>query len=692
MQRIQTGAEEMHYSRYILGIVVLLLGVFSVWAIGEDPGTPTNPNPNLTSGNFTAPVVNNEGGTTLIRGILSITNTNVISSTNDPVVILEDQLNFITKDFKAPIPQESQVLAIFLDDFYSNEETRFEIVLPAVPRGTFNDVDGNTSTDPGVQIYQVAFWDNRYGDLYLDERDAYGWSGAYNSVTVNNDPRQYGEITGGKLMVYAGQEGQGFPLNFGDDELLFTGDEEIVTLPIGWTLIDLDTDPFTFDRSSEVTVDLIEPEGAQFDDFSDLSYTEAFDALIEKARNEYVFTEYKDIDWDDLYDEFYPLFEEAEQDNDVQAYYDAIDAFAMSIPDGHVAAYGSSSLADNRRDLIQGGIGLAVRELSDGRILVAYLTENGESENAGIELGAEILEVNGEPVDDYLDTIVPFTGPFSNEEQLRIAQVVFGFRFELGDRVEITYQNPGDRNDDTARLDTVQEFDDIDWNYNIVYGDGSGSFTPENPVEFRFTEDGVGIVEVNTFGGNEALIVANWNYFLNTANANGAPGIIIDLRTNSGGFSSIGHRLASTLYEERFKLYDSEGYNEEIDDFWMSPFYSEIFPDPLAPYYDGEVVVLVGPGCASACEFFAYSLTRQDRSVVIGQYGSYAIGGGWVPTFMPEGVEFALPTDRDLDENGEIVVEGTGIQPDIRIEVTEDNMNTTNDVVLEAAIEHLLGR
>jgi C-terminal processing protease CtpA/Prc len=209
-------------------------------------------------------------------------------------------------------------------------------------------------------------------------------------------------------------------------------------------------------------------------------------------------------------------------------------------------------------------------------------------------------------------------------------------------------------------------------------------------VEFSFNRDRVGIVRVNTFDGNEALIVSNWHFFLETANRIGSPGIVIDLRSNSGGFSFIANRLAATLYDGEVELYTTESYNRAIGEFYVSPLGVErLKKDEEAPTYRGRVAVLVGPGCASACEFFAYALTREGRSTVIGQYGTYAIGGGWSPTFMPDGIRFALPTNRKLDAEGRIVVEGVGIQPDIRVPVDESNFASSEDVVLQRALEFI---
>ena len=40
-----------------------------------------------------------------------------------------------------------------------------------------------------------------------------------------------------------------FPSGFGADNKLFTDDDPLVRLPAGYTVVNMDTTPFTFDRS-----------------------------------------------------------------------------------------------------------------------------------------------------------------------------------------------------------------------------------------------------------------------------------------------------------------------------------------------------------------------------------------------------------------------------------------------------------
>ncbi len=248
------------------------------------------------------------------------------------------------------------------------------------------DVDNDGEEDPGVMTYAVAYWTNTFGDPYLERRDLHGggWSTAFATTRIESSPSGKGEVTGGQYLVWAPDDQQGFPSGFGEDGLLFTEDDPIVRLPAGYTIVDMDTDPFTFDRSAIPQLELYEPETLVLDDFSDLSYPEAFDAMVDKMRKEYAFTEYKGVDWDALVAEFRPRFEEAQESNDNLAYRRALRDFVWSIPDGHV---GGATVLEDFREAISGGLGISIRDVDDGRVIVNFLTPGGPAEEAGIQLG-----------------------------------------------------------------------------------------------------------------------------------------------------------------------------------------------------------------------------------------------------------------------------------------------------------------
>ena len=390
-----------------------------------------------------AEIINDEGGPVSIIGEVEYTNPFFTEGVAEPIVILEDQAGFVDRDRNFIFPVESQVLGQITSDFYTSPFT-YSLTLPLVPKGTLRDVDNDQEEDTGVMIFAVAYWTNAWGDAYLERRDQHGggWSGAYASTRVSDDRDNYLEVYGGKYIVYAPDEKQGFPSGFGSDGLLFTEDDPMIQLPIGWTIVDLDTDPFTFDLSKEPKIDLLEPESAALDDFSDKGYTEAFEAMLEKMSTEYAFTEYKNLDWVALADQFRPRFEEADRSNDTNSYLLALRDFLWSIPDGHVGMDISPLMAQFRFEVI-GGLGLALHELDDGRVIVHYLLEGGPADEAGIEFGAEILEINNMPIREAISLIVPWSSPFSTEHTKRLEQLRYVTRYPQGTEVDIKFRNPG---------------------------------------------------------------------------------------------------------------------------------------------------------------------------------------------------------------------------------------------------------
>ncbi|HID51330.1 MAG TPA: peptidase S41, partial [Anaerolineae bacterium] len=540
-----------------------------------------------------APIVNDEGGVVSITGVVTYTNPFFTLGVAAPLVITEDQAGFVERDENYIFPVESQTLGQITSDF-SESPFSYSLTLPIEPKGAYKDVDNDGEEDLGVQVFAIAYWNNTFGDPFLEERDlgGGGWSTAYASTRISDEVETEREIVGGKLLVYAPDDQQGFPGGFGEDGLLFTEDDPIVILPPGYTVVDLDSDPFTFDRAREQVIDLIEPEGAALVDYSELSYTEAFDALVDQLQNEYAFTEYKGIDWEALREEFRPEFEAADEAKDADRYLNALGRFALAIPDGHVSG---PFLRDAFREAILGGIGLAVKELDDGRVLAVFLTEGGLAEQAGIEIGAEILEVNGAPISEHIGS-VPLFQSFSADHARRLEQVTYAMRFPLDTEVELVYQNPGAAAAQTVRM--TADFDPDSYNFWLEE-DGRDGF--ELPVEFEVLDEGIGYVRIYSFSDNDLLTAQLWERMIQEMNDNDIPAIIVDMRQNGGGRGSLADNLAAYFFNEEFVLGNVAAYDKDRGEFYIDPDHEDkfILPPDEDLRYDGDVVVLVGPSCAS---------------------------------------------------------------------------------------------
>lgn len=652
----------------LVGILVVTGG--GVYAQASTPSTPL----------AAAPIVNEQGGPVVLQGDVTYTNPYFTIGIAEPLIVLEDQAGFIDRNPGFVLPRSSQTLGQITSDFLDSPFS-YSLALPIEPQGTLRDVDNDGTGDKGVMVFAVAYWANKFGDPFLEQRDLFGggWSTAYASTLVTNLASRRNEIIGGKVLVYAPDARQGFPMGFGDDGLLFTADDPVTGLPAGYTVVNLDTTPFTFDRSREAQIDLLEPEFAALNDFSNLDYDAAFDALIDLLRREYAFTAYKQIDWDALAATFGLRMEAAAQNNSRAAYVDALRDFAYAIPDGHIQGPGPSSAMRAR---IEGGIGLTVREVDDGSVIAVFVAANSPADEAGIRPGDRIVSVDGTPIRAHVDAIVPLNAPFSTEHVRRLQQLRQAMRFPLGATVELGTIPAGESSETQVSLTAINETTSLQFGLPQQTG-------YELPLDYQLLPSGYVYVRLYSFFDNELLTVQLWERLMQTLRSRNAPGLIVDLRNNTGGRGFLADQMAAYFFDTPWVLGNTGRYDAELDDFYFDPRTAQRFYLPAEELrYHGPVAVLVGPNCSSACEFFAYAMTQADRATIVGHYPTAGLGGSIDLVVMPDGQRFQFTAGRAVDAAGNIHIEGIGIVPDLRVPVTADTL-LTDDAVLEAAIRHL---
>ena len=490
-----------------------------------------------------------------------------------------------------------------------------------------------------------------------------------------------GEIIGGKLLIYAPDAQQGFPSDFGADGKLFTKDDPIVGLPQGYTVVDLDAQPFTFDRTRHPVIDLIEPASTAIADFSKLSYSKAFDAMIEKMRKEYAWTDYKHIDWGAKAQEFRPRFVKAEQDKASKEYLRALHDFALSIPDGHVSG---PIIAEDFQAETGGGLGMDIRDLDDGRTIVNYLLPAGPADKAGIHLKAQITKINGMPIQQFVEQTKIQTSA-STEHYKHLQQLRYAVRSPVGTDVELTFKNPEDGAEKTVKLTSVAEQESFRFS---SFNKGLTGF--ETPVEYKVLDSGDAYVKIYSFSDNAVLTIQLWERMLRTLNQSKTPTLIIDMRQNGGGEGFLADQMAAYFFSEPLELGNKGFYDKKLDKFYVDPRTVDRFylpPEDLR--YDGKVAVLVGPDCASACEFFSYDMTLKNRAAIVGQYPTEGLGGSVDQFKMPDARLFQFTVGRAVDMQGNIHIEGKGIAPTVKVPVDETTLFSEGDPILDAAVAYL---
>jgi C-terminal processing protease CtpA/Prc len=621
-------------------------------------------------------------GVELITGDFTYTNEFVLETYYvEHAVALLDLTGYIQRDKEWELPVESQVLGYMNVDTENNRGT-FRLQLPVRPAGESHDVDNDGTKDEGVQIFAVGYSPNLTGDVFSvgDDRSL-GWPTYLASIIT--DPENQDEVIGGKLVVWAPDDQQAFPTSFGEDGLLFTADDPVAPLPAGYSVIDLDKQPFEIDQGQEAKMKLYEPQDIAVKDFSNLSFSEAFDKMFEIARKEYAFNgiEGKQPDWDKLYAELSPRVKEAEQKRDVRAYYAALRDFTYAFKDGHVGL--SSDLRRQEfREIAGSGYGFTIRELDDGSVIVTYITEDGPAQKAGIKVGAEITEFNGMPIDEAISKVLPFEAPYSTDFGLRTAQALYLLRAPAGTKAEVTFINPGDKAK-TITLQAIQEFDSFlaGWPFDDADPDVL-------PVEYRTLETQIGYIRINSNYDDLGLAIRIFERALKIFEQNQVAGLIIDMRFNFGG-APLG--LAGFLYDQEIPLGQLEYYSDKTGKFEPEGPREKVYPN-VGQYRFDKMVLLVDQNCYSACEIEAYGFSQVPGMIVMGQFPTAGVEAETArgQFKLPGDIELTIPTGRFTLPDGSIFLEGKGVQLTQRIPITRETVLSNEDVVLKAAEQAIL--
>jgi hypothetical protein len=159
------------------------------------------------------------------------------------------------------------------------------------------------------------------------------------------------------------------------------------------------------------------------------------------------------------------------------------------------------------------------------------------------------------------------------------------------------------------------------------------------------------------------------------------PGIIIDMRYNGGGTPL---SLAGFLTDQEIPLGQSYYYNENSQQFEPEGTPDKILPNGNQYRFD-KIVVLVGPACASACEEESYGFSQVPDTQVVGMFPTSSMFGevSRGQFSMPEGFSMQFPTGRYLLPDGSLFLEGSGVQPTVKVPITLENVTSTDDVVLQ---------
>lgn len=281
------------------------------------------------------------------------------------------------------------------------------------------------------------------------------------------------------------------------------------------------------------------------------------------------------------------------------------------------------------------GIGAELGKDKESIVIISPIS-GFPAEKAGIKAKDVIVEIDGESAYD-----------------LSVTEAVKKIRGEKGTKVKLTVLRDGKTLDFEITRDQIT--------------------IPS--VTSEVTDSGIGIIEINRFGDDTVKLAADTAADLKSKNVKG---VILDLRGNPGGLLNGAVGVSEIWLTSGDKILQEKRGEEVIKTY---------FADGKQVLSGVKTVILIDEGSASASEIVAGALKDNGAATIIGvkSYGkgsvqevkSLSFGG----TLKVTVARWFTPNGRNIDKEG--------IEPDQKVEISEEDAKAARDPQKDAAIKFL---
>jgi carboxyl-terminal processing protease len=327
-------------------------------------------------------------------------------------------------------------------------------------------------------------------------------------------------------------------------------------------------------------------------------------------------------------------------DKDKMAYA-AIKGIISTLDDPYTSFYTPEEAKEFMQE-IEGsfeGIGIQIAK-KDEQVIVIAPIKNTPAEKIGILAGDIIQKINDEDI--------------STEDLDSIVKKIKG---EKGTFVTLTIKRGSVEKTFKIKRETIK--------------------VPTADLEFIDADAGGKIAILSIFQFIETTakdVETEVNKILNT---NNVKGIILDLRNNPGGILGETEKVASLFLKEEYPI------AKECDKNYDCRYLVSSGPGKLR---DFKIAILINKGTASAAEILTGALEANIEDLTI--IGETSFGKGLVQKVMPlsNGSLLKITAEKWYTPREKLIHE-IGIEPDIKIEITEEDLQNKKDPQLEKAIE-----
>ncbi len=384
---------------------------------------------------------------------------------------------------------------------------------------------------------------------------------------------------------------------------------------------------------------------------------ETFEIVWRTVKEKHYDPKFNGVDWDKVRELYAPRLGQVKSD---QEFYGLLRQMLGELHQSHFAIIPPEAVVEETaQEASPGTIGVDV-DYIDNLVLITRVEAGSPAALAGLRPGFAVTQIDATPVDQIV-------GRFSKSAHPRL-MIARSILARLNGRpatvARIMYLDERDR----AREANVKRVP-----FKGEMSEALGNF-PAQYTEFEAKRlaNGVGYIRFNIF-------VASLMDRVRSAirSMSDAPGLIIDLRGNPGGFGVMASGIAGLLETKQTSLGTMQLRRGHMN--------FAVFPQ--RPIYNGPVAVLIDSGSASTSEIFAAGMQELGRAVIVGERSA----GAALPSFftkLPTGALFQYAVGDFKTPKG-VLIEGRGVAPDVEVKLNRAELLRARDPQLDKAIEQI---
>ncbi len=414
------------------------------------------------------------------------------------------------------------------------------------------------------------------------------------------------------------------------------------------------------------------PLGFLSPDYRDVDFVQDFETGFSTMKERYILAQHKQIDWDALYEEYLPLFKEADKEHDEVKNYATWLKFTAEFYDGHVGFLGISTRGDAQleqklNEYISGNdYGLSLMGLADGSFVAVNVEPDSALTAAGIHNGTVITGWDGM---DILEAAklseANATFNHADKDNELFYQPIYAAGVG-GDTVNITYiaEDGTEKEITLHKLGSyIERFNDtIDTiNRGVEAGNLEWTKVSDNTACLRIKAM-MSTAKEETIGSFEPMqqnIIAK----LAEYEAEGCDRLIIDMRSNGGGSGVMVAALAELFAPVGEHYYVTNGLWDDENGCYATDSETGKYLQGTDVTYTGRdiwggkpIVILVNAHSISAADHLSTIMRGFDNVTVMGFNEPNGSAQGTGSVSLKTGT-LAFSSCLMLDENGDIFID-----------------------------------